>query len=474
MCRPFARSWARYSIRSRYPGESTRRARRTPAPGGGTLITVRGWAAVTAATAGLALAVVTMSYLLILTALAIFAFLAADILAFHATFPRVGGERFHVVRTGPARRVTVGGETRVIVTATYHGARGFWGEILDVLPSGCAVVAGQASLTRWWTPGETVVLDYTLRVLERGRHTAGPTSLLAVGPLGMSFVRAEMAPGEGFLGLPPEPSTPYGGSTRALYTRVQGRLNLRRRGFGSEIRSLRPYEASDDIRNVAWRRSTPEDVLVREYEQEGRQDYVLVFDVSRSMAAGPDGATALDLAASAGRLVARLVERSQEDRVGLLSSSGDRVEYLAPGRGQGHFSAVDERLALLNVGPGGFDVPTVFEELLRRLTVQTHVFVFTALSSPSPRLAVVHRRMTARGHHLCFFTPDLIRFSSHETEDGRHDAMTWARRLESDRARARWRLLRGEGIPTFAYDAYNISGRVLSAYSQVRGWGRVT
>jgi uncharacterized protein (DUF58 family) len=437
------------------------------------MITRPGWLAVAASLGGLLLAVATMSYLLVIVAIGILAFVAADILAFHAAFLRVRGRRFEAVRTGVPHRLSLGAEMRVTVAATYHGARGFWGEIVDVVPEGCAVTSGRASVTRWWTPGESVTLDYTLRAVDRGRQSVGPTLLIAVGPLGLSFVSSAVCASDAFLGLPREPPLPRTAATRALYSRVQGQLALRRRGFGSEIRSLRAYEPSDDIRNVAWRRSTPEQVLVREYEQEGQQDYLLVFDLSRSMAAGTPGATALDVAASAGRLVARLVARSQEDRVGVLSYAGDRLDFLALGRGQGHLAAVDAHLALLSAGPGEFELPVLFDELARRLTRQTHLFVFTALSAPGARDALVHRRAARRGHHLCFFTPAIARADLRRRDDLTEGAREWAARYEADRAHERARLLRGQRVPTYEYDARNVSGRVLAAYCQVRGWGYV-
>jgi uncharacterized protein (DUF58 family) len=437
------------------------------------MLTRVGWLAVAASLGGLLLAVLALSYLLVLVALGILAFVAADILAFHVAFPRVEGHRFDAVRSGVPRRLSVGGESRVTVRATYLGARGFWGELVDIVPEGCAVPSGRARVTRWWAPGETVTLDYTLRALDRGRQTVGPTILLAVGPLGLSFVSIPVCASDEFLGLPREPALPRDGATRALYSRVQGRLSLRRRGFGSEIRSLRAYEPSDDVRNVAWRRSTPERLLVREYEQEGRQDYLLVFDVSRSMASGPPGATALDVAASAGRLVARLVERSQEDRVGLLSYSGDRVDFLPLGRGRGHLAAVDAHLALLSVRSGEFELPVLFDELVSRLTRQTHVFVFSALSAPGARDALVQGRAARRRHRLCFFTPEMVRAEPNWADDPTAGAGGWALRWELDRSRARARLLRGQSLPTYAYDARNVSSRVLSAYCQVRGWGFV-
>jgi uncharacterized protein (DUF58 family) len=437
------------------------------------MITHRGWATLASAAAAIGLGVAVSSFLITFATLAVFVFIVTDVVVFPLTLPRSAAQHFRVERSGPPRRLSVGRVVRVRVTACYAGPRGFWGELVDEAPAGCAVQGGRTSVTRWWTPGVTVVLEYSLRVLERGVHTTGPTRLLATGPFGLCFLDREVGRPESFLALPPEPAIPRGASTRALYSRIQGQLNLRKRGFGSEIRSLRPYASSDDIRDVAWRRSTPEEILVREYDQEGRQDYLLVYDVSTAMAAGPAGGSALDIAASAGRLVAGLVERSQEDRLGVLSMAGGSVEFLAPGRGQRHLASVDERLAMLAVRAGEFDLAALFRELARSVPLRTHIFVFTALATPPVHAAGNRGRWVTSRHHLAFFTPDLVRLYQDEESDEPDWALQWARDHEVQRARARQRRLHGEGIPLFSYDGRNISSRVVSAYVQARAWGIV-
>jgi uncharacterized protein (DUF58 family) len=237
------------------------------------------------------------------------------------------------------------------------------------------------------------------------------------------------------------------------------------------VRSLRPYQGEDDIRHVAWRRSTPEQLIVREYDQEGRQDFLLVYDTTPLMGAGTSGATALDVASEVGWLLAGMVERSGEDRVGLMTPVDAASEGLDPARGRLHYAAIEERLARLATQEGSFDLARVLSDLAARLEAPTHVFVFSATDPSGPGLAPSYRRFLQHGHRLSLFTPEISRLFG---PGPRPEAERWARRFEDDRLRERLRSLRAGGIPFVVYDRQNANSKLLNAYGRVRAWGRAT
>lgn len=435
------------------------------------MITQRGWAAVAAAIGALVLGVLTLNYLVLIVTIAVFAFLTADVVGFHYSVPHLDASQFTVERIDPPRRAAVGGEVTMRVNVTYHGPRGFWGEFYEVIPARCTLVHGRASETRWWTPGTSVTLEYTVRVLDRGEHQLGPPVMLAVGPMGLSYAQA-ILPGESaILGLPASALRRPGAPGHVLQTRVHGGAVLRHRGYGTEVHSLREFVGTDDVRHVAWRRSTPEQLYIREYEQEARQEFLVVFDVSPAMGAGPYGATALDVAASAGWVLGGLVDRSGDDRVGVATYTDRFTSYLPPGRGRRHFTVFEDRLAMVRPTTEPFDLVKLLDDLSVRLHTHTHVFLFSTGSGRGDRMGGAYRRLLSRGHRLYLFTPDVVRLYPARTV-GDLGAQRWAQHIELERLKARLSTLHAGGIPAMRFDGRNATRKLLGAYGRLRGAGR--
>lgn len=431
-----------------------------------------GLAALLGALAALVLAWVTLDYVLLLIAVAAFAFVASELVAFPVDHASLRTEMFRSEVVGAPVRLPLHAEADVTVRVTHVGDAPILAEIVDVLPSSLHVVDGQAHGIRWLAPGAATALRYRFRADERGRHEIGPLVARRLGPLGLAFDEVALTAPRPLLVTAAPPVVRSSPTGLALYTRVRGRLALRNRGYGSEFRSLRAYDLSDDIRHVAWRRSTPEALLVREFEQESRQDYLLVFDVSPPMQVGERGTTALDRAAEAGAVAAGFVERNAEDRIGLLTYADGVHQYLKPGRGAAHFRRLNDNLALVGVRGGSFDLADLLEQALRRLRVHTHLFVFSTLSEPLGDLHTAHTRFVGRGHHLYLFAAQPEAFYPGRNAPVDEAIVGWARQVEESRLARRLSLLHAEGIPTFRYDRRGATQKVIAAYGQVRAWGR--
>jgi uncharacterized protein (DUF58 family) len=435
------------------------------------VITRRGWEAVLVALAALLIAYYTLSYLLILLAVVAFAFLAAEISTFHLETRSVRPEAFRIDRSAESGRLALGARGRTTVRVQYEGDRGIVAESFDTLPDALHLLGPEPRSLGWWEPGSSRSLTTQFTAGLRGSFVLGPTVVLVQSRLGLAERRIEL-PSELPVQIVPEnPTHKPGTLRRKIFTRVQGRVQLRHRGYGTEFRSLRPYQYSDDIRHVAWRRSTPTDLVVREFEQESRQDIVLLIDVSPAMLAGRPGENVLDRTSEAATLVASYAMRSGEDRMGLLTYSEKVRQYLRPARGSPHFRRVFQNVALLKGMPGSFSLSQSLDAVCDRVRAGAHVLAFTALEEPLHGLHQSLLRFTGRGHHLYLFVPDLTSFYPIPEDPALGHAMRWASEEDRLRLHRAFAELHAESIPSVTFDRRGAGTKVISAYGQLRGWG---
>jgi uncharacterized protein (DUF58 family) len=327
------------------------------------VLTHRGAFALFATIVALGLALYTLSVLLLLGAVAAFGLVAGEVLLFERSPPNAANTPFEIRRRDGPRVVSPGVEVTDRLTVTFRGTQPVRAEVRELLPASLPVSRGRSATRRWWRPGASADLDPTLRAGVRGSHHLGPVTVVAESPHGFAWrqwqIRATDRP---LRVVPPAPIERSYRMGPALETRVQGRLALRHRGFGTEFRSLRPYQPEDDIRHVAWKRSRLGQLYVREFDQENRQDFLLLVDLSLGMAAGLPGESALDRAVEAGSLVTAAVARTGEDRVGLMTQSGTHRQFLRPSRGERYYArppaTSSSRRRSIGSGSGSARAPT--------------------------------------------------------------------------------------------------------------------
>lgn len=101
-------------------------------------------------------------------------------------------------------------------------------------------------------------------------------------------------------------------------------------GLSLDFAEHRQYMPGDDIRRIDWRVFARTDrYYVKEYEAETNSNFMVLFDVSRSMAYGSGEITKLDYARY---LAASLsyYSHQQRDRVGLVTFDDDVIDYVPP------------------------------------------------------------------------------------------------------------------------------------------------
>jgi uncharacterized protein (DUF58 family) len=435
------------------------------------VLTRRGWEAVGGTLVLLAAGLLTLNPVVELVAVAAFAFVATEIAAFEWQLRDLGADQFRVERGESPRRMPSDGELHLSVSFTYLGAYGFTAEIYEQVPDAFDAVEGSPRLNTWVSPGTPIHLAYSVRPRVRGAYVTGPAILVAHDPFGLAFRRTSLPTDRPVTVVPPSISGRLGHLGVALFSRVQSGLSIRRRGYGSEFRNLRLYQSSDDIRHVAWRRSTPEQLLVREFDQESRQEFLVVLDLSTAMDTGRWGRSALDVSVEAAALLTNLVARNAEDRVGLMTYGGGVFQYVPPGRGPVHLRRIVDNLALAGHRPGGSPLPEILAQVAERLRLPTHVFIFTAVDEPLDGLERASAVLRSRGHQPYVFIPERSGFYPDPPGARRTRALGWARDEEDDRLRRSVATLRSGGIPVFPFGRGGAGDKVVFAYTQIRSWG---
>lgn len=100
-------------------------------------------------------------------------------------------------------------------------------------------------------------------------------------------------------------------------------------GTSVDFAEHRGYVPGDDIRRVDWRVYARTDkYYVKEFEADSNSNFVVLLDVSASMAYGPK-VSKLDYARTLGACLTYLVHK-QRDRVGLVTFDSDIVDHVPP------------------------------------------------------------------------------------------------------------------------------------------------
>jgi len=190
-------------------------------------------------------------------------------------------------------------------------------------------------------PGEERRIEVPLPPLRRGLLRLGELEAEGLDEGGNRGERRRFEGGERIVRPTARPLRLRGISAEGNRSQV-GEHGSRVPGEGGEFAEIRDYRVGDPPRRMNWRASLrwgrP---LVNEGYRDRSLDLMLLMDALRDAGTSPD--SCLDCAARAAAALARHF-LMRGDRVGLLEY-GAFLEALPPGRGQGHFLALLDRLA---------------------------------------------------------------------------------------------------------------------------------
>lgn len=251
------------------------------------------------------------------------------------------------------------------------------------------------------SPGAAHFEQLAVEPLRRGRVEGGVLHLRLLAPWGLAWRQ---------LRLPlPWQSTVYpvlaGTSLRSLPAqsrrrREAGLRAVRRLGEGRVFESLRDWVPGDDTRTIDWKatakRGKP---MARQYEDERRQQVVIVIDAGRTMTAEVGGRARLESVVDAAlRLAQAAVEH--DDDVGLMVFS-DRVHHwVAPARGRRAMRAILDALANVEGKLVEPDYPAAFAFLAQHNRKRALAVVFTDVIDRTASEALVAQLASLRPRHL--------------------------------------------------------------------------
>jgi uncharacterized protein (DUF58 family) len=251
------------------------------------------------------------------------------------------------------------------------------------------------------SPGEQTIEEIAVAPVRRGKGVGGTLYLRVLGPLGLAWRPTRISLAWQATVFP----SLLGASTRALppeaaRRREAGLRNVRRRGEGRLFEGLREWVPGDDTRAIDWkataRRGKP---IARQYEDERREQVLIVIDAGRLLTAEVDGIPRLEAVLEAAlRLAHAAVEH--DDNVGVMVFA-DRVQsFVPPARGRRGLRNVLEALASAEGRLVESDYPAAFRELALRNRRRALTVFFTDVIDRTASGALLTHAASLRLRHL--------------------------------------------------------------------------
>jgi uncharacterized protein (DUF58 family) len=237
--------------------------------------------------------------------------------------------------------------------------------------------------------------------MRRGKGSSGPIHVRLLGPWGLAIR-------QGRLNLPWEATVfpPLKGvALRSLLTPAQrrreaGLRSVRQLGEGRVFESLAEWVPGEDTRTIDWKATARRGkVMARRYEDERRQQVMLVLDAGRRLTAESDGRARLEDAIEA-ILHLAAAALDHDDDVGLLVFTDTVERYLRPARGRRALSAIMDALAAVEGKLVEPDYPGAFAFLATRSRRRAFTVVFTDVIDRTASEALIAHTVSLRPRHL--------------------------------------------------------------------------
>ncbi|MBC3540944.1 DUF58 domain-containing protein [Rufibacter sp. H-1] len=178
--------------------------------------------------------------------------------------------------------------------------------------------------------GETHVIEYQLRPVQRGVYAFGATNVLVQGPLWLVRRRYRFGQGQQ---VPVYPSfiqmRQYELLAASQHLSAMGIKKVRKVGHSAEFEQIRSYVAGDDQRTINWKASARKaELMVNHYQDEKSQQVYCLIDKGRVMEMPFAGLSLLDYAINAALVLSNVALR-KEDKAGLITFS-DQIGSMLP------------------------------------------------------------------------------------------------------------------------------------------------
>jgi uncharacterized protein (DUF58 family) len=431
-----------------------------------------GWAAIVGGLAVLMIGLVTLNLLTLLVPVAVLGLVTTELLAFDRATREFGPERFRWQRFENSSEVRIDAVGSMALDLEMTGPHAIYAEVFDPQPESFEVAAGSPRLLTWWPASGPVRLVYVFRPRERGRFRVGPTIVVAHDPLGFGFRMAKLENRWEVL-VTPALSVEEADELAAVGATGPSDAYRRRAGPGSEFRSLREYQPSDDARKIAWRRSGLEKVYVREHEEEAHPDLMVLLDSSRDMRLGVPGDESLEQAVEGGTVIAgQAIGRA--DPVSLLVYSDRLHEFVPPQRGARGAELLTQAFGRVGLSPTPLNLPGALAVAQERLAAPTTIVLFSTLFSVTGPVEDAVAGLKVRGHRLIVLCPEVGTFFPAEPDPLAAETMGFAQEPVRRQVELGVERLRSAGVTVLRYSADDVRDAALDVESwlRVEGGGR--
>lgn len=250
-------------------------------------------------------------------------------------------------------------------------------------------------------PGTTVRERLDIRPQRRGTGSGGRIAVRSLGPLGLMWRQGVLDRPWTAVVFPALSGIRQRGlPAQASRRREAGLRSIRRPGEGRLFESLKEWVPGDDSRTIDWKATARRrKLMVRRYEDERRQQVLLVIDAGRLLTAEVDGEARLEYAIHAALQLAHAAVE-HDDNVGLMVFAQDVESYLAPARGRRALRGILKALAGIEGRLVESDYPAAFRYLATRNRKRAMPVVFTDVIDRHASDAFVTHLGSLRPRHL--------------------------------------------------------------------------
>jgi uncharacterized protein (DUF58 family) len=250
-------------------------------------------------------------------------------------------------------------------------------------------------------PGAAVAERVRVEPTRRGREVAGAFAVRSVGPLGLGLRQGGLVLPWDVRVYPNLPASRLKASIVEAVRRPEAGLRaLRRPGEGRLFESLREWVPGEDTRRIDWKATARRGKLIaRQYEEERRQQVLLVLDAGRLLAEDLAGEPRFEYAVRAAVLLA-LAAVYHDDNVGIMVFADRVSHYVAPQRGRRGLRQVLDVLAEAAPALVEPDYPGAFRHLAVHNRKRALTVVFTDAIDRLASEALVTNLGSLRPRHL--------------------------------------------------------------------------
>jgi len=250
-------------------------------------------------------------------------------------------------------------------------------------------------------PGDGLRETVTLNPRHRGKGQGGTLSLRMLAPWGLAWRQATKQ----LSWQPTVYPNLVGASMRSLPTQAQRRReagfrNVRRLGEGRAFESLKEWVPGEDTRTIDWKATARRGkVMARQYEDERRQQVLIVIDAGRMLTAEVEGEPRLESVVRAALHLAHSAV-DHDDNIGLMVFADEVQQFVPPARGRRALRAVLDALASIEGKLVEPNYPAAFAYLASRNRKRALTVLFTDVIDRTASESLVAQVGTLRPRHL--------------------------------------------------------------------------